>query len=205
MCIIQYIITLKTSSGKSIFVESLHCQNMESYHKYNGNYYKTVIIKSTITTHSGCYKSCSSHTWVIKSPVHLKTQLWQTVHIHFLKTPRARGKKGKLKWLWIIIIKRRCLSKEGGLDIGWILRQTFLNFPFLLPSLNVPAVLSLLRQFHPHSTADQGQRLWPPTGSVNAAANLRGPRQLFFVHGSWTLVEQTTHHRLPAYGWRKAQ
>lgn len=79
------------------------------------------------------------------------------------------------------------------------------------PSQNLSAQSTRSHSFHPPSTADQGQRRWPPTGSVNAAANLRGPRELFFfffsfsvslppslsvclplslsVHGSWDTVE----------------
>lgn len=125
---------------------------------------------------------------VTETPVHLKTQLWQTVQTHFLKTPHARKRRKTQVTLNnnnkpALFIQRR----GGGHKLTWNWLDKLGTFPFLPPSRDLPAGFSLLSQSQRERTADQGQRLWPPTGVVNAASNLRGPRQLFNM-GAWLTV-----------------
>lgn len=65
---------------------------------------------------------------VTETPVHLKTQLWQTVQTHFLKTPHAR-KRRKTQVTLNNNNKPALFIQRRGVDISWNLRQTW-NFPF---------------------------------------------------------------------------
>lgn len=109
---------------------------------------------------------------ITKSPVHLKTQLCQTVHTCFLKTPRAPERRNQ-HWLWIIG-RPCCLSRGEGLDReSRILRQNFSKSPCPPPSKQQQSAVPRPPLLW---STDQGQRQWPPAGVVNAAPNLRGPR-----------------------------
>ncbi len=145
-------------------------------------------------TYSAYYKSRSS-------PVHLKTQL--TLYIHISWKRPVQEKEGKLKWLWIIIISLRCLSKDTGVGHRLKSAPDFSTFPFPPPlhwtyQQYSACCLNLTRSAPPTKVSDSDR----PRESSTRHETCADPGDF----SAWefdSAAGPTTEHRLSPYGWRK--